>query len=142
MFQPSPNDNIYRAIISRLAGIQRNIGNDDVTLADLRTFSNSLGEIQNHIINLQTALSQESWERVYHYHSRLQRDITGRITTLETTPLHSDINDGDDAPLPVNYHGEVGRPKKRIEKEKLQLLVNMGFNQLLQGRLISYRNHM
>ena len=129
MFQPSINENVYRALQQRLDSIERNV-RDETSLEELRRASNLLREVNNNINSLQTALSVESWDRINRDRATLDRYIAERIVLTENTQDRTPTRPSEEDDRDINEPNarEVGRPKKGIEINKLQSLLNMGFN--------------
>ena len=131
MFQPSMNENVYRSLQQRLDAIGRIVRND----ASLDEFARALNlprEVTNNATSLWTELSPELWDRINGYRARLEQSIAEGIASSENTQRPSlstgeGDNDENIPELSSNTRGEVGRPKKCIEKDKLRSLLNIGF---------------
>ena len=112
-FQSSVNERVYRGLQQRLHEIER-ILREDVTVNELTRAKNLLHIVSNHTANLQTALSQECWRRIDNSRLTLEEAIEARLELLRNATVPE---------LPEyaspRSHENVGRPEKRIDRDKL-----------------------
>ena len=125
MFQPAIDENVYRSLISRIAAIERNVGDDaDNTAHDLERYSGLLEQVVVNIARLRSSLSDNNWNDVDARCNHLRSTIDDKLYELDL------INPVSAAPVRQrggNGGGRGGRPKKEIDKVKLQMLLDTGF---------------
>ena len=144
MFQPQVNANVYRSFRQRLAAVDRLIDSEANGDVYMRT-SNQLDQLTEQIRRLQNGLSDDSRRTLYEYCSRLRSRLDAVISQQrahESNETEVDvIIDGN--PSGINNAREFGRPRKAIDKHKLESWLSLGFtvSEIAEKRLLGISVH-
>lgn len=145
MFQATVNENVYRSLYQRLSGIERNL-ESAINFNELSRVCRLLGAIRSNIESLQPALLPNSSQRISEFLERLERDAAERNERISEAQANATrVNDNNaNPPTGASFPAAaIGRPKKDVDKGRLNQLLGMGFTvtEIARKNLLGVKVH-